>query len=192
VAPPDDHQKYHPWGEDTRVDPDSLVPDDEERATGPEGPSGEMAVRALSVAPFLLIAALGLIGIVSWVIILVLGAGSANPIWVALRGLSLVQALWQLLLAVLIGLIPVLITLVASWATVRGFRGDSGRTFWIVAQGLWGLAGIGLVYVVRMRGDLLTDYGFSATDWWFAFGVVAFAMILAGVRLRRAPRSHMG
>ena len=189
---PDDHQKYHPWGEDGRVDPESLIPDDEERATGPEGPTGEMAVRALSVAPFLLVAALGLIGIVSWVIILVFGAGSADPIWVALRGLSPVQLLWQLLLAVLIGVIPLLITLVASWATARGFRGDSGRTFWIVSQGLWGLAGIGLVYVVRVRGDLLSDYGFSATDWWFAFGVVAFAMILAGVRLRRAPRSHQG
>ena len=29
------HQKHHPWGEDGRVDPDSLAPDDEERAARP-------------------------------------------------------------------------------------------------------------------------------------------------------------
>jgi hypothetical protein len=187
----DDHRKLHPWGEDGRVDPDSLAPDDEERAAGPDGPTGEMAVRALSVAPFLLVAALGLIGIVSWVIILLLGAGSGDPIWTALRGLSAGALIWQLILAVLIGLVPLLITVGASWAAARGFRPDSGRTFWAVSQGLWGVAGIGLVYVIRVRGDLLTEYGFSATDWWFAFGVVAFAMILAGVRLRRAQRSQL-
>ncbi len=187
---PEGHHKHHPWGEDRRVDPDSLAPHDEERAAGPEGPTGEVAVRALSVAPFLLVAALGLIGIVSWVIILLLGGGSGDPIWIALRGLSLGGLLWQLVLAVLIGLTPLLVTLGASWAAARGFRPDSGRTFWVVTQGLWGLAGIGLVYVIRVRGDLLAEYGFSATDWWFAFGVVAFAMILAGVRLRRASQSQ--
>ena len=189
---PDDHHKHHPWGEDGRVEPDSLTPDDEERAAGPEGPSVDIIVRALSVVPFLLLAALGLIGVVSWVLIIVLGVGGGDPIWVAAQGLSVWELLWQLLLTVLIGLAPLLITLAASWATARGFREDSGRTFWAGAQGVWGLAGIGLVYVGRGRDDLLRDYGFSSTDWWFAFGVVAFAMILAGVRLRRASRSHSG
>ena len=189
---PDDPEKHHRWGEDGRVEPESLTPDDEERAAGPEGPSVDIVVRALSVIPFLLLAALGLIGIVSWVLIIVLGVGSGEPIWKAAQGLSALELLWQLLLAVLIGLAPLFITLAASWATARGFREDSGRTFWTVTQGIWGLAGIGLVYVGRARDDLLKDYGFSATDWWFAFGVVAFAMILAGVRLRRARRSHLG
>jgi hypothetical protein len=188
---PEDHEKHHPWGEDGRVDPDSLVPDDEERAAGPEGASVDIVVRALSVIPFLLVAALGLIGIVSWVLIVVLGIGGGDPIWVAAQGLSTWELLWQLLLAVLIGLAPLLVTLAASWATARGFGEGSGRTFWTITQGLWGLAGLGLVYVARVREDLLGDFELSATDWWFAFGVVAFAMIFAGVRLRRAPRSHM-
>ena len=185
---PDDHEKRHPWGEDGRVAPESLAPDDEERAAGPEGPSVDIVVRALSVIPFLLIAALGLIGIVGWALIVVLGVGGADPIWVAAQGLSAWELLWQLLLAVLIGLAPLFVTLAASWATARGFREASGRTFWTVTQSLWGLAGIGLIYVGRVRDDLLKDSGFSSTDWWFAFGVVAFAMVLAGMRLRRAPR----
>jgi hypothetical protein len=188
---PEAYEKRHPWGEDGRVDPDSLTPDDEERAAGPDGPSVDIVVRALSVVPFLLVAALGLIGIVSWVLIIVLGIGSGDPIWVAVQGLSFWELLWQLLLAMLIGLAPLLVTLAASWATARGFREDSGRVFWTVTQGLWGLAGLGLVYVARVREDLLADYQLASVDWWFAFGVVAFAMILAGVRLRRAPRSRM-
>jgi hypothetical protein len=186
----DDHQKRHPWGEDGRVDPDSIAPDDEEEAVGPDGPSTDVIVRALSVVPFLLVAALGLIGIVSWVVIILFGAGGSDPIWVAIKGLSAVQLLWQLLLALLIGLVPVLITLAASWATARGFREESGKMFWILTQGLWGLVAVMLVYLDRSRPQALDQLGLAATDWWFAFGVVAFAMILAGVRLRRAPRSQ--
>ena len=186
---PEDRQKRHPWGEDGRVDPEDLAPDDEEEAVGPDGPSRDIVVRALSVVPFLLMAALGLIGIVSWVLIILFGVGSGDPIWVAIQGLSPAQLLWQLLLAVLIGLLPLAVVLAASWATARGFREDSGKTFWTVAQGVWGLIGFGLIYVWTARKDLLGQNGFSATDWWFAFGVVAFAMVLAGTRLRRATRS---
>ena len=188
---PDDWQKRHAWGEDGRVDPEDLVPDDEEEAVGPEGPSGDIVLRALSVIPFLLMAALGLIGIISWVVIIVFGVGSGEPIWDAVKGLSAAQVLWQLLLAVLIGLAPLAVVLVASWATARGFRESSGKTFWTVTQGVWGLLGFGLIYVWTARRDVLDRLEFSATDCWFAFGVVAFAMILAGVRLRRAPRSEM-
>jgi hypothetical protein len=184
------HRKHHPWGEDGRVDPDSLAPDDEERAVGPDGPSTGVAVRALSVIPFVLAAALGLIGVVSWVLIIVLGVGSGDPIWEVAQGLSVAQLLWQILLAILIGLVPVAMTLVASWATTRGFDQDSGRMFWTVVQSLWGLAAVGLVVVDRTRQAWIEEMGFSSLDWWFLFGVVAFAMILAGVRLRRAPRAQ--
>jgi hypothetical protein len=176
--------------EDGRIDPDSLTPDDEERAAGPEGPSADVVIRALSVIPFVLTAALGLIAIVSWGLIIVLGVGSGDPIWQAAQGLSVAELLWQLLLVILIALIPAGVTLIASWATVRGFREDSSRTFWTVVQGLWGLAAVGLVVVDRTRQTWGEEMGFSALDWWFMFGVVAFAMILAGVRLRRAPRAQ--
>ncbi len=162
--------------------------DDEEDATGPEAPSVDILLRALSVLPFLLVAAVGLIAVLSWVLIIVLGAGSAEPIWEAVQGLSGGELVWQLLLAVLIGAAPVLVTIAASWATAHGFQEDAGRPFWIVTQGVWGLIAMGLVYAERTWDRSLQDFGLSGLEWWFGLGVVAFAMILAGVRLRRAPR----
>ncbi len=189
MPPPDDPLKRRRLWDDGRVDPDSLAPDDEERAVGPDGPSADVVVRVLSVIPFVLVAAVGLIGVVSWVLIIVLGVGSGEPIWQVARGLSVAELLWQMLLAVLIGLVPVAITLAASWAAGRGFSEYSGRPFWTVVQALWGLAAVGLVLVDRTRQAWIEDIGLSALDWWFMFGVVAFGMILAGVRLRRAPRA---
>jgi hypothetical protein len=189
VPPSDDPLKRHQLWDDGRVDPDSLAPDDEERAAGPDGPSTDVVVRALSVIPFVLVAALGLIGVISWVLIIVLGVGSGEPIWRVAQGLSVAQLFWQMLLAVLIGLIPVGITLLASWTAGRGFSEYSGRTFWTVVQALWGLAAVALVLVDRTRQVWIEEMGLSPLDWWFMFGVVAFGMILAGVRLRRAPRA---
>jgi hypothetical protein len=183
----DDHQKRRTFGYDGRTDPDSLKPEDEERAAGPEGPSAGAVLRALSVVPFLLAAAVGLIASVSWVLIIVLGVGSADPIWESVQGLTAGELLWQLFLAVVVGVVPIAITLGASWATAHGFREDAGRPFWIMTEGVWGLIAVGLVYVDRTRDDWLAGAGLSGSDWWFAFGVVAFAMVLAGVRLRRAP-----
>jgi hypothetical protein len=186
---PDDRQRY-PFGRDRRADPDSLTPEDEERAVGPEGPSADIVLRALSVVPFLLAAAVGLIAIVSWVLIILFGVGSAEPIWESVQGLSAGELVWQLFLAVVIGVVPVIVTLGASWATAHGFREDAGRPFWTMAEGVWGLIAIGLVYVDRTRQGWLDDAGLSGIDWWFALAVVAFAMILAGIRLRRAPHPH--
>jgi len=186
---PEDWQKRHPWGEDGRVDPDEIGLGDEEEAAGPDAPSHGLVARALSVVPFLLVAACGLIGVVGWLIIVLLGVGTGEPIWRAIKGLSPAQVLWQLLLVVLIGAVPVLFTLAGSWATSHGFSESSGRIFWGVSEALWGLAALGLVAVDRARHVWLTDLGLSTLDWWFLFGVVAFAMIMAGVRMRRAPGS---
>lgn len=189
---PEDLQKHHPWGEEGRVEPRDLVPEDEEQAAGPESHGVDVVVRALSVVPFLLVAALGLIGIVSWVLILLFGAGSAEPVWEAVQGLSFGALVWQLLVAVLVGLGCLAVTLAGSWATARGFRDDSSRAFWTITQAFWGLVLVGVVYLWRSSPGWIEEFGFGTTDWWFAFGVVAYAMILAGMRLRRAPRMEDG
>ena len=90
-------------------------------------PTVDVVLRALSVVPFLLVAAVGLIAIISWVLLIVFGVGSGEPIWEAVQGLSAAELVWQLFLAVVIGVVPVLVTLAASWATARGFREDAGR-----------------------------------------------------------------
>lgn len=175
---------------DGRSDPAEIRPDDEEYAAGPGGPSRGVVLRAFSVLPFVLVSAIGLIAIVSWVLIVIFGVGGGDPVWVALQGLSTGRLIGQIALAVAIGLTPVVVTVAASWATARGFRPDSSRQFWIVTQGVWGILAIGLIYMEHMRHDSLDEIGLGATDWWFAFGVVAFAMIMAGVRLRAAPRPN--
>jgi hypothetical protein len=186
---PGGRDTHHPVRYDGHTDPDSLAPDDEERAAGPDGPSVDIVLRALSVLPFLLVAAIGLIAVISWVLIILFGIGSGEPVWEAVQGLSATELVWQVFLVVVVGAVPVLVTLAASWATAHGFREDAGRPFWTMTQGVWGLVAIGIVYVQQTREDWLSEVGLSGLDWWFGLGVVAFAMILAGVRLRRAPRA---
>ena len=55
-----------------------------------------------------------------------------------------------------------------------------------MTQGLWGLVAVGLVYAERTWDRSLQDLGLSGLEWWFGLGVVAFAMILAGVPAPRA------
>jgi hypothetical protein len=159
------------------------APEDEAGPAGTrERPS--TVVRALSVAPFLLVASVGLIAVVSWVLIIVLGLGAAEPIWRWASRHSTTEVVLQLLVAVLVTLAPLAVTGAASWAALYGFRPASGRLFWAAVEAAWGVAAIGLVVVDRTRDEWLRELGFTATDWWFAFGVVAFAMVMAGVRLR--------
>ena len=49
-----------------------------------------------------------------------------------------------------------------------------------------GAGRVGLVVIDRVRHAWITALGLTGLDWCFAFGMVAFAMIIAGLRLRRA------
>ena len=160
-------------------------------------PPEDVALRALSVVPFVLVAALGVIALVGWVIVIVFGVsapGSAGgePIWRWAQGQSIGHVVGQLALAVGIGLIPVAVVLAGSWATIHGFRQDPHPLFWPLAELLWGIVAIALVVLDRARSQLLDDLGVSSLDWWFAFLTVAVAMVLAGVRLRRLRPDRRG
>ena len=163
--------------------------DDIRRAQIPER---GVVLRGLSVIPFALVAALGLIAAISWALVIVFGLGGGAPIWDWAKGHSLAHVFGQLLLAVGIGLIPVGVTVLASWAMIHGFRQRPSRFFWPLAQVFWSVLAVGLVYVDRARHEWLDSIGLNATDWWFGFAVVAFAMIVAGLRIRaqRAGRKQ--
>jgi hypothetical protein len=157
---------------------------DEDDVRRSQVPQRGSAVRGLSVVPFALVAALGLIAAISWALLIVFGLGGGEPIWDWAKGHTLGHVLAQILLAVGIGLMPVAVTLLASWAVIHGFRQHPSRYFWPAAQVFWGVIMIGLVVVDRARHQWLDSIGLTATDWWFGFAVVAFAMIMAGLRLR--------
>jgi hypothetical protein len=162
--------------------------DDVERSQSPQRNS---VLRGLSVVPFALVAAIGLIAAISWPLVIVFGLGGGEPIWAWAKGHSLAHVFGQFLLAVGIGLIPVGVMLLASWAMIHGFREWPSPYFWPVAQVFWSVLAVGLVYVDRARHEWLHSIGLNATDWWFGFAVVAFAMIMAGLRIRaqRAGRT---
>jgi hypothetical protein len=155
-------------------------------------PERGVVLRGLSVVPFALFAALGLIAAISWALVIVFGLGGGEPIWNWAKGHTLAHVLGQLLLAVGIGLIPVGVTVLASWAVIHGFRERPSRYFWPAAQLFWSVLAVGLVYVSRARHEWLDAIGLNATDRWFGFAVVAFAMITAGLRIRaqRAGRTR--
>lgn len=164
---------------------------DEDDIRRSQAPQRGVVLRGLSVVPFALIAALGLIAAISWALVIVLGLGGGQPIWDWAKGHTLAHVLGQILLAIGIGLIPVGVTVLGSWAVIHGFRERPSRFFWPAAQVFWSALAVGLVYVDRARHEWLGSIGLTATDWWFGFAVVAFAMITAGLRIReqRAGRT---
>ena len=156
---------------------------DEDDIRGSQIPERGTVLRGLSVIPFALVAALGLIAAVSWALVIVFGLGG-EPIWEWAKGRTLAHVLGQVLLAVGIGLIPVGVMVLASWAVIHGFRERPSRYFWPVAQVFWTVLAVGLIYVDRARHEWLDSIGLNATDWWFGFAVVAFALTMAGLRIR--------
>jgi hypothetical protein len=171
--------------------PPDWQPDDDDIRRS-EAPQRGVILRGLSVVPFALVAAIGLIAAISWPLVIVFGFGGGEPIWDWAKGHTLWHVLGQALVAVGIGLIPVGVTVLASWAMIHGFRERPSRFFWPAAQVFWSVLAVGLVYVDRARHAWLDSIGLNATDWWFGFAVVAFAMIMAGLRIRaqRAGRTQ--
>ena len=115
--------RHHPFGRGRPRRPRLARPGRRGARRRPRGPSVDIVVRALSVVPFLLVAALRAHRHRQ------LGphhrAGHRRRRSHLGRGagpLRLGQLLWELLLAVLIGLAPLLVTLAASWATVARLR----------------------------------------------------------------------
>ncbi len=153
--------------------------------------SDDVVLRAASVIPFVLVAAFGVIALVGWIIVIAFGVAApgnphALPIWRWVQGQTAAQVLGQLAVVIGIGLIPLAIVLAASWATLHGFRERPHPLFWPAAELFWGAVAIALVAVDRTQHQLVHKVlGLGTLDWWFLFALVAAAVILAGMRIRR-------
>lgn len=158
---------------------------------GPQATPPHLVLRVASVLPFAMTAIIGFIAIIAYIVVVVFGAGpGSQPIWRWAQGKSAGEIVSQVLVAVAIGLIPVAVAALAGAATWYGYREDASRIFWIAVEALWGVLVVALVVLARSHAGVLRSLSFSALDWWFAFGVLAYAMIVAGMRVRigRAAR----
>lgn len=165
-------------------------PDANDVGHGAGGDGPDLMLRTLSVAPFVVLAALGLIAGITWIVIIIFGAGSSEPVWRWVEDQPAGHVAEQVLIAVLLGVIPVAVTAGASWAVVHGFRERTKRWFWPLTELVWSALAVALVVIDRARPEWLDDLGVSTIDWWFAFGVVAFAMVTAWLRMKRRRGSR--
>ena len=100
MASDDQRRRAARRGDDGSAGPHGVAIDDDVQAGGRRYTGADAFVRALSVVPFLIVAVLGLIGVVAWVLIMVFGLGSGQPIWRAVQGFSTTDLIRELFLAV--------------------------------------------------------------------------------------------
>lgn len=162
------------------------------RGGGPrrEASMGSLLLRGASVVPYLMLGVMAVIAILSWVLVFIFGAGAAaEPVWEWLRGRSLGEVVAQLGLA-LLGLLAAVAVLVLSMlATSYGARERQAAWFWPLTQFVFTGIALGLVALDHFRSGALADLGVSGRDWWLVFGWAAYAVLMAGVRMRVAGRA---
>src|SRR5665647_1410848 len=117
------------------------------RDAAPPAPEPRLVLRVVSVIPFMLIGAFGVIATVAWVAVLVLGAGTDRGTVVAwARGKPVGEVVPQVLLLVGPSIAP----------------------------------------------DFMKEIGLTGRESFFAFGLIAFSMIVIGLRMRRVGDDEDG
>ena len=150
-----------------------------------------LALRVLSVLPFILAGAFGVIAFVAWIVVLVLGVGTdRGPVWAWAQGRPAREVLIQVGLLVLIGAVCAGVVALSIYATTYGFRMQQPRHFWGIAQGVFSALGFLLLLGRTMFPAFMQDIGLTGGQWYFAFALVAFAMIVVGLRMRRAKEDE--
>ena len=157
--------------------------DDDVRAAERHEPG--LALRMVSVIPFMMIGALGAIAFLTWLAVIVFGLGTGVTVWhwaAELVG----QIVVQVVLAVLIGVACVAVVALSMYATGWGFRAHQPRFFWPIAQTVFVSFAIVLVVGRLEAPGVAHDIGLEGTQLYFALGLAVFAMIVTGMRMRRA------
>ena len=151
-----------------------------------ERPAPAPVLRVLSVIPFMLAGAVGVISLVAWLAVLVFGAGiDRGPVWQWAAGRSPGEALTQVGLLILVGIACAAVVVGSIFATGIGFGASQPPWFWPLSEGIAGLAGLGLLAGRTMAPDTMEAIGLVGRDWYFAAGVVVFSIIVLGMRRRR-------
>lgn len=163
------------------------------RDAAPPAPEPHLVLRVVSVIPFMLIGAFGVIATVAWVAVLVLGAGTDRGTVVAwARGKPVGEVVPQVLLLVLIGVICAGVVVVSIYATGYGVRALQPRRFWFVAQAVFSVLGCLLLVGPSIAPDFMKETGLTGRESFFAFGLIAFSMIVIGLRMRRVGDDEDG
>ena len=158
----------------------------EEDVLAAQRPEPGLALRVVSVIPFILGGAFGVIAFVAWLAVLVLGAGTERgAAWSWAKGKPAAEVITQVGLLILIGLLCAGVVALSIYATTYGFRRQQPRYFWGIAQGVFSVLGFALLVGHTMFPGFMRDIGLSGGQWYFAFALAAFAMIVVGLRMRR-------
>lgn len=154
--------------------------------------SGQV-LRILAVVPFVLAGAVGVIAGVSWLLVVVLGIGtSRGSVFRWAGGRSLAEALPQIALLLVLGAICIGFVLASVWAALTALRPTQPAWFWPLTEGLWALAGGGLLAIAIAAQDSLVPVGLSSRDLYFAIGIVALSLIVTDARRRMKRRPGAG
>ena len=145
-----------------------------------------LILRLLSVVGFFVAGVTGVIALVGWALVFVVGLGDQPTIWGWARGRPAGEVVAQVVLVVLLGVVCAGVTLVAMWAAWRGLQASAGRRFWVATQAVVGVVAVGLVVVDRRYPAALEEVGVGGWEWWLLSGVVALALVTAHLRMRRA------
>lgn len=145
-----------------------------------------LPLRLLSIVPFLFVALIGIVAMIGWIVIVVLGGGKRDPIWVWIGHTPARDAVPQVALAVGLGIAVLGILLLSMWAAMHGFARSAGRLFWRVAEAVFSLAAVVLLIATVTKPGILADLGLSNSDWFFVFGLLGYSLVVCRLRERRS------
>jgi hypothetical protein len=146
-----------------------------------------LALRILSIVPFLFVGVVGVIAAASWLMVVVLGVGTyGGAVWARAQGLPAGEALAQVGLVLLTGAGCAAVVVGSMYGAMIGFRERQPRWFWPLTLGVWSVVLIAWVVGRYLARPLMIDLGFGGAEWYFALAVVVFALIVTGLRMRAA------
>lgn len=172
------------------------IPDDMAWRLDAEGeilalpPEWGIGLRFASVLPFLLATLLGIVSLIGWCFVILLGGARREPIWVLMADGTLEVGRSQLALAFGLGFAALGVTLLSMWASFHGLAGSSGRVFWRGTQIIALLLAAALAFAAVSRADFLASLEVSWTYWVGAYAVLCYALVMCQLRLRRLDKAR--